>query len=233
MEAVTQKTLRVCSQRHVLSGSQRLNVKRVPVAAPKRSSVAVHASLADLSGGIKFRPYTVRQGDWLTSIANKRGLGINEIRALNPGLDDDKIVPGQTILLPAGRFSQRDLEILSGIGTGPTRIYPVRKGETIEAIAASRGIALPAVEELNPTVDIYDLSGGENILLPAGQYSMREKEVLSTVMPGEALQSSPLGAKQAIIGGGLLVACGFAFALVFRSPEFQKKLDAIRSKYDQ
>ena len=72
----------------------------------------------------------------------------------------------------------------SGIGSGSkTRIYPVRKGETIQAIAANRGIPLDKLTQLNPAMDLNKLKGGEKLLLPGGYYTVREKEMLSTVQP--------------------------------------------------
>lgn len=38
---------------------------------------------------------------------------------------------GQTLLLPAGKLSARDKEILAGIGPWTYRTYPVRAGENI------------------------------------------------------------------------------------------------------
>lgn len=97
------------------------------------------------------------QGDCLWSIAQKRNIEVTQIKALNPGLVDateDFLLPGDTIILPAGKLSTRDLEILAGIGAGSTRIYPVRKGETIDAIASNRNIPLSKLEALNPGVDL-------------------------------------------------------------------------------
>jgi LysM repeat protein len=80
----------------------------------------------------------------------------------------------------------------SGIGSGSkTRIYPVRKGETIQAIAANRGIPLDKLTQLNPAVDLNKLKGGEKLLLPGGYYTVREKEMLSTVPPPFATLPPP------------------------------------------
>jgi LysM repeat protein len=152
-----------------------------------RRSLAVKASYSpmDLSSGFSTRPYTVRKGDYLYAVARKRGISIEQIKALNPSLDvttEDYLVPGMTILLPAGKLSERDNQILSGIGSGSkTRIYPVRKGETIQAIAANRGIPIEKLKQLNPAVDLEKLKGDEKLLLPGGYYTVREKEMLSTV----------------------------------------------------
>jgi len=69
----------------------------------------------DLSSGFSTRPYTVRKGDYLYAVARKRGIAVEQIKALNPSLDvntEDYLVPGMTILLPAGKLSERDQAIL-------------------------------------------------------------------------------------------------------------------------
>lgn len=43
----------------------------------------------------------------------------------------EALVEGQTLLLPAGKLSARDKEILAGIGPWTYRTYPVRAGETV------------------------------------------------------------------------------------------------------
>lgn len=45
--------------------------------------------------------YVVRHGDWLSRIAQRCGVSMDELAALNPGLDADTIEAGQTVLLRA------------------------------------------------------------------------------------------------------------------------------------
>eukprot|EP00239_Pterosperma_sp_CCMP1384_P006599 CAMPEP_0197847088 /NCGR_PEP_ID=MMETSP1438-20131217/5193_1 /TAXON_ID=1461541 /ORGANISM="Pterosperma sp., Strain CCMP1384" /LENGTH=228 /DNA_ID=CAMNT_0043458905 /DNA_START=102 /DNA_END=788 /DNA_ORIENTATION=- len=200
-----------------------------PVLARKKLAVR-----ADFSSGIQIRPYTVRQGDVLYTIAKKRGLGTDEICTLNPGLVPDAIVPGQTILLPAGKFSSRDLEILQGVNTGSkVRTYPVRPGENIEAIIEARGVTKEEVTKLNPKLNLDKLEGGEKLLLPAGKYTVREKEILGTVMPGEALTATPATNSMGLIGAGFLVLLAVGAFFAYQSEDFQDRLKEIRSKFEE
>ena len=81
------------------------------------------------------RPYTLRAGDTLETIAQKRGMSVEEIRKCNSGKlkeQGSEIKVGETILLPAGKLSARDNEIIEGIAKiNEPRIYPTRKGESI------------------------------------------------------------------------------------------------------
>ena len=66
--------------------------------------------------------YTIRQGDTLTSIAQKTGVSVSDIQKLNPGLKDPKkIQPGQVIQMPNNamedrRFAGRNYPTATGVG---------------------------------------------------------------------------------------------------------------------
>ena len=78
------------------------------------------------------RPYTVRRGDTLASIAEKREVPLDQLLKLNHNTSPDALQEGQTLLLPSGKLSSRDKEILEGIGPWTYRTYPVRSGEHLE-----------------------------------------------------------------------------------------------------
>mmetsp|Transcript_1210 Transcript_1210/g.1712 ORF Transcript_1210/g.1712 Transcript_1210/m.1712 type:complete len:225 (-) Transcript_1210:126-800(-) len=191
----------------VVRGVNRLNVKA--------------NSPLDLSSGFQARPYTIRKGDTLHSISKKRNLTKEQVIALNPKLNLETmkhLFPGETILLPAGTLSDRDREILAGIGSGHTRIYPVRAGEKIADIASNRNIPLDKIKELNPQIKLEQLKGGEKILLPGGYYTVREKEMLSTVMPESSL-STPNNQ----VANGLIPIVITALILIAGIPIYLKK----------
>lgn len=78
---------------------------------------------------------------------------------MNPDIDPDKVKEGQTILLPAGKLSSRDKEILEGIGN-VYRVYPVRKGESLKDVITKRNISRQEMVNLNPGVNLDRLKGG-------------------------------------------------------------------------
>merc|ERR1711959_254168 len=125
------------------------------------------------------RPYTVRKGDTVFKISQKRDVKIEDILSVNHGLRKEKIQEGQTILLPSSKLSERDREILDGVkGWGKYRAYPVRKGECIEDIIEKRGITMDEVEALNEGVDLSSLRAYQVIKLPKNKFTEREKEML-------------------------------------------------------
>ncbi|MEW5304251.1 MAG: hypothetical protein WDW38_003622 [Sanguina aurantia] len=155
------------------------------------------------SDGLKVRPYTLRTGDTLESISKKRAMTVDDVLKMNPDISLN-VVEGQTILLPSGKLSVRDREILDGIGPG-FRVYPVRGTERMEDIMSKRGITLPEVQALNPGVDLQKLTDHQLIKLPSDKFTVREREMLTGIVPVEFFtpEKQPF-----VIGiGGLLLVC--------------------------
>lgn len=162
------------------------------------------------TAALRVRPYTVRRGDTLASIAKKRDVDLGELLKLNHAVSPDALEEGQTLLLPAGRLSSRDKEILEGIGPWTYRTYPVRAGENLEDIISKRKISRAEMEALNPTVDLDHLSSNQIIKLPANKYTVREQEMLSTFAPSEFFSSvTHMNKATALASVGLLVAAIF------------------------
>jgi len=136
------------------------------------------------------RPYTLRKGDTLESIAEKRGFEVQQLKKLNHSIKKSELVEGTTIVVPAGALSDRDKEIIQGIGWR-YRTYPVRAGESIEAITSKRGITTAEIEKLNPDVDTKKLKTNQVLKLPASKYTVREREMLmgAAGVPTEFFQS--------------------------------------------
>ncbi|KAF6263818.1 chitinase-related protein [Scenedesmus sp. NREL 46B-D3] len=173
----------------------------------RRTTVVTRAYQFDVS----VRPYTLRKGDTLKSIAQKRGLTVDQVININPDVKPDVVTAGQTILLPAGTLSSRDREILGGIGA-VYRIYPVRKGETLSDVISKRNISRAEMSDLNPGVNLDKLKEGQLLKLPANKFTVREREMLigSGILPVEffAATKNPF-----VIGAGaLMLVCGFVMA---------------------
>ena len=95
----------------------------------------------------------------MTTMSASADLSFEELVKLNHDVKPDMLVEGQTIVLPAGKLSARDKEILQGIGPGTYRTYPVRAGETIEDIISKRNISRKEVDQLNQDANLDNLFG--------------------------------------------------------------------------
>jgi len=189
---------------------QRVNLcNRLPQAV--RQSRGSRGAL-QVTSVFKVRPYTVRKGDTLDSIARKREIKLQELVALNHDVNADNLIEGQTILLPGGKLSSRDREILAGIGTQPYRLYPVREGEKLDDIITKRKITRAEMDALNPGVNLNKLTDNEVIKLPAGKYTVREREMMTgTGVPAEFFNTNTTLGKTVV--GGLVFILAYSFWL--------------------
>ncbi|GMH39936.1 hypothetical protein BSKO_07840 [Bryopsis sp. KO-2023] len=175
---------------------------RTAVAKPLLGRRAGRVRNVSVRAAFMVRPYTTRKGDTFESIAEKRGFEVEELKQLNHQLDTNALEDGVTILVPADQLSVRDKDIISGIGKHSYRTYPVRKGETVEDIIAKRGISMAEMEKLNPDVELGKVKANQILKLPAGKYTVREKEMLmgTAGVPNEFFQSKGFVFSASILG---------------------------------
>jgi nucleoid-associated protein YgaU len=122
------------------------------------------------------RRYTVREGDTLTGIASRElgGVGrMDEILDLNRGLDPDRVLVGQVLLLPAPAPGAAVPAVARPRGPAvPTRRYTVSEGDTLLRIAARELGSSGRLEEivvLNRDLDPDHLQVGQVLQLPADE----------------------------------------------------------------
>ncbi|WP_380037794.1 LysM peptidoglycan-binding domain-containing protein [Deinococcus navajonensis] len=82
---------------------------------------------------------TVKPGDTLFRLANRYGLSVAQLRAIN-GLNSDTILVGQTLRLGGPP---------KAAGTAGAGRYTVRPGDSLAAIAARAGISVAALQAAN------------------------------------------------------------------------------------
>jgi hypothetical protein len=86
-------------------------------------------------------------------------MDLKRLIKLNHEIDPNNVAEGQTILVPVGRLSDRDREILDGMGGGRYRTYPIRMGEKLDEVLSKRGITMEEFEKLNPEVNTKKVTG--------------------------------------------------------------------------
>lgn len=133
---LTNNTLRV---------GQRLEI---PDAEPARAKREIEAP--------KSKIYVVRQGDTLSEIADRYGVGLSKLRAAN-GLRGNAIRIGQRLVIPA--TAKRLQEAASA------KTHVVRSGDTLSAIARRYGTSVSAIQRANGMTG-SSLRVGERLKLP-------------------------------------------------------------------
>ncbi len=94
------------------------------------------------------RTYRVQKGDTLIGIALRHGTSVPEILAANPGLEPDRIFPGQTIDVGEPR---------------PEVKFRLERGDTLVAVAGRYGVSRRDLVRWNPKLLQYDARPGSSL----------------------------------------------------------------------
>jgi LysM repeat protein len=155
--------------------------------------IAVVLSAPDLAGhgrgGARGSPATVRRpppywivgpGDTLTEIAAKTGVSVAELQAFNPDVDPLALVPGERLKL----WLHPPKPSPTPVPLGPL-FWTARPGDSFGSIAASTGIDMLTLEQLNPGLKPGTLWPGDRVrlrppLLPSSSLA----RVASGSLPG-------------------------------------------------
>ncbi|KAJ3090472.1 hypothetical protein HK102_003653, partial [Quaeritorhiza haematococci] len=111
--------------------------------------------------------YTVQPGDWLSKIADAKGLPVEVLKLCNPQITNyDLIHPGQLICLSAGTLPS---ELPPANPDGTCKTYTVQPGDWLSKIADRHGLTLDVIKRCNPQITNHDLiHPGQLICLSAG-----------------------------------------------------------------
>lgn len=173
------------------------DLSRVPTATlPAELPQAIIVSGGPVQTGGQ-ATYTVQSGDSLAAISERFGFSIEELIAANPGIQEQGLLPGDVINLPAApddlptpeppaatpaapEEPTATIEPVDSptadppepVGTPPAtgNTYTVQAGDIPETIAAQFGITVEALLAANPGIDVRNLQIGQvlNIPAPAG-----------------------------------------------------------------
>lgn len=102
--------------------------------------------------------YRIKDGETLPSIAQKFNVKLDQLREVNPLLDEAELEVNQLILiplLPSNPFCSKD-----------SIIYIVKYRDSFESIAKKYNLSLSNLKEANPNIDPEALLLGQKICLP-------------------------------------------------------------------
>jgi len=97
--------------------------------------------------------YVIQAGDLLSTIADKCGVSVEAIVALNPTIDPNNIQIGQTILIPPPGTGFTPTEIPADTIPGTIITVRVMAGDTLESIAAKCWSTVDDILKQNPNIE--------------------------------------------------------------------------------
>lgn len=137
---------------------------RVPAGKGKQLASVLKRVPADRRDSTRI--ISVAPGEELQSVANRTGVSVATLEALNPGLDANStklIVPNSNIRLTSWR---RAASSSDASATPTLSTVRARKGDTIAKIAAAHKMAADEVARLNGIAPNAELRAGQEIKLP-------------------------------------------------------------------
>ncbi len=109
--------------------------------------------------------YVVQAGDGLWNIADSAGISLETLRAHNPQLVSDVLHPGQLVYVPVPDHRAPALDPSEAPG-GLTDVYVVRLGDNASTIAASFGVSLQELSQLNGGINLSMIYEGQRLTVP-------------------------------------------------------------------
>ena len=153
--------------------------KLVSVPAPVTSSPSVAST--PTAGA---NQYVVESGDNLSTIAEKHGLSLAQIEALNPQITNPNLIhAGQVVNIGGSAPSQ---PAQPAAASSSARTYVVQKGDNLSGIAQKFGISLATIEALNPQIPNKDIIYAGEVVNVGGSAAAPAQQTY-TVQKGDNL----------------------------------------------
>lgn len=140
---------------------------KAPLTAPKTQEV--RESKASSLDKQKIRSYTVRPGDTLYSIARDFGVSVPELKAENK-IKGSSVFVGKVISIPQSKASVEPLGTVAPSNKGSlVKLYTVKKGDTVGAIAKRMGISTSKLAAKNGlSLKKPQIKVGQVLTIPLG-----------------------------------------------------------------
>ena len=130
---------------------------------------------------VESNTYTVKAGDSLWSIANRYGITVNELKALN-NLTSDNLTIGQALRVPSSETGTTP-----GGTPNPSNTYTVKSGDSLWKIANQYNVTVNAIKTLNGLTS-DSLTVGQQLLIPTTTGTTNTNKTY-TVQSGDSLWS--------------------------------------------
>lgn len=143
---------------------------------------------------VKTQVYSVKRGEYLKLIADRYGLSNQELADLTPNLSaNDSLQVGQKINVPVTQVDDKEKDKATRSSEVVTEAYKVKRGETLNSIAAKSYLSLNELAKLNHVKSNYQVRVGQTIKVPEGtqtptEYTVKSGDTLSSIASHYNLQ---------------------------------------------
>jgi membrane-bound lytic murein transglycosylase D len=158
-------------------------VVRVP---PGRgASVAEAYAALPASERVTFREHIVRRGETMSGVAQRYGVGLDDLRAANPRIRSTKLRSGQLIIVPThGPIAPEVARQVSAPEPAEATWHRVRRGETLGSIARRYHVSQRQLQSWNRMGKSTRIRAGQRLRVSSTPSSQADrKSVRSRTVP--------------------------------------------------
>src|SRR5258706_7370622 len=153
--------------------------------------------------------HTVREGETLTSIANRYRISVNALITANHIPGPNALYVGQNLLIPSAVVSQQGQQVAVNSANNTPGTYTVKAGDTLTGIASRFGVSVDELMKANKLTDPSLVQIGRVLNIP-GQAPAQPQDVSVRglpPLPDGTYPMSPSGPPINVqISGGKLVS---------------------------
>lgn len=140
------------------------------------------AKAAVQPGAPSYTSYTIKKGDTISHVAVRYGLRWQDVAAVNPGVNINKIRVGQVIRLPGSiDLSKPKTKVArkasksTGASTGSGSVYIVKKNDILGRIARAHGVRIADIKKANNLKSDF-IREGQKLVIPGKGVSVKAEE---------------------------------------------------------
>jgi len=133
------------------------------------------------------KKHVLQEGETIYAVSRKYKVSVEDLLALNPGLDINDLPVGQVIMLPGGEEQKNELSY----NEEGYILHKVKKGETLYSLSRYYDVSVREIRALNPELGWGGPRSGDVIKVPQPKTTVAEvftpdTIVVDTVPVGEA-----------------------------------------------
>ena len=156
-------------------------------------------------GGVAFTSYTIKKNDTISHIALRYGLRWQDIAAVNPGLNVNKIRVGQVIRLPGSVDLSKARTVKSSHSSSSSSskkssIYIVKKNDILGRIARAYGVKIADIKKANGLKNDF-IREGQKLVIPAKGTVVKAPAATSSAKKAEKKSETATPAPAPVVPG--------------------------------
>jgi len=138
---------------------------RIPKTTVTADAGAQQTPDAGFIKGGKYLYHSIVAGQTFYSISRLYQISVDDLRAANPGVEQDDLKVGYMLRIPSSQVEDDEAK-LEIDDSRLFKIHKVRRRETLYGISRQYHVDMDIIKQINPKVDFKELSNGTRLKIP-------------------------------------------------------------------